>query len=82
MWRSTFGRLPAASELATKHAPLPPPPPRLLLNGQPRRARMRVPPPPGAQSMHQAPQPSRLAHVGMAAERRTHERQTAKDFFG
>ena len=41
MWRSTFGRLPVASNLILKHAPARPPPPR----GRPR---MLVPAPPGA----------------------------------
>ena len=50
MWKSTFGRLPVASELALKHAPQRPQQPAKRIGGvdAAHRPRMLVPPPPGA----------------------------------
>ena len=50
MWKSTFGRLPVASELALKHAPQRPRQPAKRIGGvdAAHRPRMLVPPPPGA----------------------------------
>ena len=59
MWRSTFGRLPAASALALKHAP---PRPPLPARAPGERPRMIVPGPPGA--LRQAP---KTAHVPRTA---------------
>jgi hypothetical protein len=69
MWRSTFGRLPAASALALKHAP---PRPPLPARAPGERPRMIVPGPPGA--LRQAPNTAfmpRAARPCAADERRS-----------